>query len=201
MLEFALDLFGEPLSRFFLSGIGEETETQVWLFSVSFNDGRGAARSREVRVEPDDIPGEPRVLPGGREPLVILALLRLLIEDRPQSSSTMSYKQEQVLKFLGWKDTAEVRSVIDQAVKRYARLAYRWGLGTEELADREISFYDAEARFVSGYAHYGAGGGEEYQRVANHVDFASEFVEELTRRKLFNVDWNRVSEITREVLD
>ena len=101
LLEFALDLFGEPLSRFLLSGLGEETEAQVWLFSVSFADGSGVARGREIRVEPDDIPREPRVLPGRREPLVILALLRLLIETHGPSSSTLSYSQEQVLNLLG----------------------------------------------------------------------------------------------------
>ena len=86
LLEFALDLFGEPLSKFLLSGIGEEIEAQAWLFSVSFDDGSGVARAREIRVEPDDIPREPRVLPGRHEPLVMLALLRLLIEARASLS-------------------------------------------------------------------------------------------------------------------
>src|ERR1700760_3760646 len=89
LLEFALDLFGEPLSKFLLSGIGEEAEAQVWLFKVSFGAGSGAAHPREIRVEPDDIPGEPRVLPSRREPLVMLALLRLLIEAHG-SLSTLS---------------------------------------------------------------------------------------------------------------
>jgi hypothetical protein len=101
---------------------------------------------------------------------------------------------------LGWEDTAATRSAIDRAVKRYARLSYSWGLGAEELAERKLSFYDAEGRFVSGYGHYNAEEDGEYKRVANNVDFSSVFVEGLTRRTIFNVDWNRVSEITREVL-
>lgn len=199
LLEYALDLFGESLCKFVLSGIGEEAEASVWLFRVSFDDGSGVIRSREIRVEPDDIPREPRVLPGRREPLVILALLRLLIEPHGPSSSTLSYSQEQVLNLLGWKDDETARSSIDQAVKRYARLAYRWVLGGEELVERKLSFYEAEARFVSGYGFYGAEEGGEHRRVANRVDFASEFIEELIRRALFGVDWNRVSGISREV--
>jgi hypothetical protein len=200
LLEFALDLFGESLSRFLLSGTGEETETQVWFFTVSFSDVQGAARTREIRVEPDDIPDEPRILPGRREPLVILALLRLLIEDHRISTHTLSYSQEQVLNILGREDTAATRSAIDGAVKRYANLSYSWRLGREELAERKLSFYNSEGRFVSGYGYYNAEEDGEYKRVANNVEFSSVFVDGLTRRTIFNVNWNKVSEITREVL-
>lgn len=197
LLKFALDLFGEPLSQFLLSGLGEEAEARVWLFTVTFADERGTARSRGIRVEPDDIPGAPCVLPRQREPLVMLALLRLLIENRRRSSPALTYGQEEVLRLLGWEDTEEGRSAIDEAVKRYARLSYSWGLSGEELAERRLSFYDAEARFVSGYGFYDEEDGE-YKRVANRVDLASEFVEELMRRRVFNLDWNKVSRITRE---
>jgi hypothetical protein len=200
LLEFTLDLFGEPLSRFLFSGIGEETEAQVWLFSVSFAAGSGVACGREIRVEPDDIPGEPRVLPCRREPLVMLALLRLLLETLGPSASTLSYSQEQVLNLLGWEDNETTCSAIDQAVKRYARLSYSWGLSGEELTDRKLAFYNAESRFISGYSYYNAEEDGEDRRVANNAEFSSAFVEGLIHRTGFNVDWNRVSEITREVL-
>lgn len=200
LLEFALDLFGESLSRVLLSGIGEETEAQVWLFTVSFAHGQSAARDREIRVEPDDILGEPRILPGRREPLVILALLRLLIEDHKISTYTLSYSQEHVLNLLGWEDAAASRSAIDRAVKRYASLSYSWGLSRDELAERKLTFYDAQGRFISGYGHYSAEEDGEYKRVANNVDFSSVFVEGLTSRTGFGIDWNRVIEITREAV-
>ena len=201
LLEFALDLFGEPLSQFILSGTGEETEAQAWLFTVSFTDKQGTTRSREIRVEPDDIPDELCVLPSQREPMVILALLRLLIEAHSPPSYTLSYSQEQILNLLGWEDTEAARSAIDRAVERYARLSYSWRLGDEELAERRLSFYNAEGRFVSGYGFYNAEQDGEDARVANNVDFSSVFVEGLTRRTSFDVDWNKVSEITRDVLD
>jgi hypothetical protein len=199
LLEYALDLFGESLSRFLLSGIGEEAEAQVWLFSVSFDDGGRMTRSRGIRVEPDDIPREPRVLPCRREPLVMLALLRLLIEARG-SLSTLSYSQKQVLNLLGWEDDETTRSDIDQAVRRYARLSYSWGLSKEELTEKKLSFYDAESRFISGYGYYNAEEDGESRRIANTAEFSSVFVEGLIRRTGFNVDWNRVSEITRDIL-
>lgn len=199
LLEFALDLFGEPLSRFLLSGIGEEAEMQVWLFRVSFNNESEVACCREIRVEPDDIPREPRVLPCQREPLVMLALLHLLIEAHG-SLSTLSYSQEQVLNLLGWGDDETTRSDIDQAVRRYARLSYSWGLSKEELTERKLSFYDAESRFISGYGYYNAEADGENRRIANNAEFSSVFVEGLIRRTGFNVDWKRVSEITRDIL-
>jgi len=198
LLKFALDVFGEPLSQFLLSGLGEEAEARVWLFTVTLTDERGTARSRRIRVEPDDIPGTPCMLPRRREPLVMLALLRLLIGSRRRSSPALSYGQEEALRLLGWEDTEESRSAIDEAVKRYARLSYSWGLSGEELGERRLSFYDAEARFVSGYGFYDEEEDGEYKRVANRADFASEFIEELMRRTIFNLDWNKVSGITRE---
>jgi len=200
LLEYALGLFGEPLFRFLLSGLGEETEAQVWLFRVSFDDMSGVVRRREIKVEPDDIPGEPRVLPCRREPLVMLALLRLLIEAHG-SLSTLSYSQEQVLTLLGWEDDETTRLDIDQAVRRYARLSYSWGLSREELTERKLSFYEAESRFISGYGYYNAEEDGENRRVANNAEFSSVFVEGLIHRTGFNIDWNRINEITREILD
>lgn len=200
LLEFALDLFDEHLSRFLLSGTGEETKAQVWLFTVSFVNTQGVTLRREIRVEPDDIPDEPRVLPGRREPLVLLALLRLLIEAPMPSFSTMSYSQEQVLYLLGWDDDEASRSAIDEAVTRYARLSYSWRLSGDELAEKKLSFYEAQSRFVSGYGYYNAEEDGEYKRLANNIEFSSVFVEGLTKRTAFGVDWSRVSEITRDVL-
>lgn len=200
LLEYALDLFGDPLSQFLLSGIGEEAEERAWRFTVTFGDERGAAHSREISVEPDDFPHVINILPRRREPLVILALLHLLIEDHKLSSSSISYKLEKVLHLLGWEDTEETRLAIDEAVERYVRLSYRWGLNHKELTERKLSFYKGESRFISGYRRYEAEEGEEVIRMANKVEFCLEFVEGLTRRAIFNVDWNSATGLTREVL-
>jgi hypothetical protein len=200
MLKFALDSFGEHLSRFLLSGLGEEEESRIWLFTVMFTNDKGALYRRDIRVEVDDLPDIITLLPCRREPLVMLALLHLLLEAHGPSASTLSYSQEQVLNLLGWEDDEASRSTIDQAVRKYPRLSYSWGLSREELAERKLSFYDTEGRFISGYGFYNAEKDGEDRRVENSVDFSSVFVEGLMRRREFGVDWNRVSEITREVV-
>jgi hypothetical protein len=199
LLEFALDTFGEPLSQFILAGLGEEAEARSWLFTITFDDERGVGRRRKIKLEPDERPDVITLLPRQREPLVILALLCLLIEDPQRSSSTLSYKQEEVLHLLGWQNTVDACSAIDEAVERYARLSYSWGLSREELTERNLSFYDAEGRFVSSYGHYNGEESGAYKRVSDTVEFSSVFVEGLTRRTLFNVDWDGVSDVNRRV--
>lgn len=200
LLEFALDTFGEPLSQLLLAGLSEEAPARSWLFTITFDDERGAALRREVKLEPDERPDVVTLLPRRREPLVILALLRLLIEVPQRSSSSLSYKQEQVLNLLEWEDTVDVRSIIYEVVERYARLSYSWGLSGEELAEKNLSFYEAEGRFVSGYSHYNVEENTEHKLMADTVEFSSVFVEGLMRRILFNVNWDGVSELSREIL-
>lgn len=199
LLEYALDLFGDPLSQFLLSGLGEEDEARVWVFSVTFAGRLGAIYKREIRVEPDKFPRIRNLLPRRREPLVMVALLHLLMGEGKSSSPTLSYQQEDVLALLGWNNTAKARSSIDRAVQRYARLLYRWNLGGRELSDINLPFYEGESRLVSGHSHHDAEENGRYKRVANRVEFGVSSPEELRGRSLFDINWDSVSEIKRRV--
>lgn len=198
MLKFALDAFGESLSRFLLSGLGEEEESRVWLFTVTFTDNRGVGYRREIRVEAEDNPDVIPLLPRRREPLVMLSLLWLLMGRQPFSPS-MFYNQEEVLTLLGWEDNSSFRLSIDETVERYADLSYRWTLSKEELAEKYISQWQGLARFVSGYSYRDVEEEEGMgrRRVTNRIDFAAEFISELMSRSLFGVDWNNVSSLER----
>jgi hypothetical protein len=198
LLKFALDAFGEQLSRFLLSGLGEEGRRRAWLFAVTFTDGGGVSRRRDIRVEADDFPDVVTSLPGRREPLVMLALLRLLMDRQPFSPG-LSYDQAEVLGLLGWEDSPDTRLSIDEAVGRYVDLSYRWSPGAEELAEQRLSHYRAWARFVTGcgYRDAGEGPGGRMMRASNRVEFSSEFVGELANRSVFGVDWNKVISLSR----
>lgn len=197
LLKFALDNFGEPLSQLLLAGLGEEEETHNWLFTVTFRDKQGAVRRREIRVETDAHLNVASLLPCGRQPLVILALLRLLIGDRKLSSANLSYEQEEVLSLLGWEDTVESRLTVDQSVERYDGLSYNWKLSNEELVNNFLSYYQGAARIVSGYGYQSLEDKGQIKRVSNEIDFNLRFVNRLIGHSLFDVNWNNINSLER----
>jgi hypothetical protein len=197
LLTFALDSFGEALGSFFLSGLGEEGNTPGWLFTITFSDGLGRRCRREVRVQADYRPDLAPSVPQHKEPLVALALLWLLVVDRKLSLSSLSYSQEEVLRLLGWGDTQESRLNIDKAVRRYFTLLYEWGLGEQELAESNLSFFHGQARFISGYRYQSVEEDGEVRHTADEVNFDEEFIKELTGRSLFGIDWSSINSIKR----
>ena len=203
LLKFALDKFGLPLSQFLLFGLGEESDARRWLFIITFIDKSATQLRRRLYVEADNLlPDIPTLLPRQREPLVMLALLRLLMHDRKVSSASLFYDQKEVLSYLGWEDIAESRLVIDEVVERYSYLTYHWAFSKKELAARKLSFYRCRERFVSqsGYRDVEEGQDRQLRRVANYVKFNMEFIEQLLSRSLFGVNWNNIISLKRIVL-
>jgi hypothetical protein len=196
LLRFALDRFGEPLARFLLSGTGEEAEARSRRFTVTFTDQAGTLYQRGIRVIADERGGiATPSLPRRKEPLVMLALLRLLIDVRQTSSFDMRYRQEEILALLGWEGTEDNRLVLDEAVRRYNSLRYEWSLEGEELAAKGYDSYDGQAGFITGYAFENAEAEGEVKRAAREVRFSGEFVKELMGRSLFGVNWDKVSAV------
>lgn len=198
LLVFSHERFGEPLSRFLLSGFPEEGEARSQVLVITFIGKAGSVIRRRVYVEADDLtPDIPTHLPHAREPLVLLALLRLLTSIAEISPATLFYDPTEVLGLLGWEDSAENQLAVEEAVERYSLLSYRWEMNAEELSAERLSFHRSRERFVSGYSH---GEPEEGYagRGVNRVDFSLSFVEELLGRSLFGVDWDRVSNVDIE---
>lgn len=201
LVKFAVDTFGAPLAGFLLAGLGEKDETgRAWVFSVTFEDGGGASRRREIRVEAPDLPGSTISLPAGKEPLVLMALLRLLLAKRGAPPSRLSYRREEVLRLLGRDETDESLRAMDEAVERYADLGYRWALSAEELSERNLARFRGWASFVTGCGHRDAeeAGGGAVKRESSYVQFSAEFVRELISRSVFDVKWDNVREMTRK---
>jgi hypothetical protein len=192
LLDFAHEQFGEPLSQFLLSGLDKEDEARTWLFTVTVTNERGVDRCREIKVEANERPDIVTVLPRRREPLVILALLRLLIVDHKMSSATLSYELEEVLGLLGWEDSAKSRLTIDEAIERYAVMSYYWTLSGEELEEKNLSSYKGQSRIVSGYDRSAIEGEGWSKSLPGKVEFGARFIEGLIGRTLFDLDWNKV---------
>lgn len=189
-----------PLSGFLLAGLGEEGEARSWLFSVTFEDDGGATRQRAIRVEADERPDIDTSLPGRKEPLVLMAFLWVLMRERESPVTQLSYGREEVLRVLGWDETPELLSIVDEAVNRYVNLTYTWTLSAEELAERKLKKYRGWTRFVTGCGHVDYEDDEGVRkRESSYVSFSEEFIRELKRRSEFEVRWDRVREMNREV--
>lgn len=196
LLGFALDLCGEHLSSFFLTGLGEQTTSRRRRFNITFTSPAGTLCEREVRVIAYKKGGVPTpTLPRNKEPLIMAALLRLLVDERKMSSFTMAYRQEEVLGILGWDVTEETREALDEAVRCYNSLHYEWALSKNELAAEGLDFYEGEASFISGYAYKNAEVEGEIRRVSNEVRYAEEFVREVVGHSLFGVNWDGVGSL------
>lgn len=199
LLKFALERFGEPLSRFLLTGLGEEETPRRRLLTVAFSDRQGVRYERRVSVTAEErVEGLLPCLPRDREPLVMLAFLHLLIEGRKLSSFALEYEQREVLQLLGWEDTEEARQSLDDAVGRYFCLDYRWELSGGELAAKGLAFYNAASRFVSGSGSDSITEGGRVMRVRSEVTFSDVFVTELLGHSLFGVNWDGVISMKHE---
>lgn len=197
LLKFTLNTFGEMLSHFLLTGLGKKEVGQRWYFVITFTSDEGTVQKRHLRVityEPLD--GE-SFLPRGRDPMILLALLQLLLHGHREAKPALLYQQEDILNLLGWEETVEVRHEIDEAVKRYSILMYMWEINKDELAHRGLSYYRARERMILEYDTTDKGTGEagQMRRVANHIIFDEYFIDGLLRHSLFDVVWDRVRAI------
>lgn len=196
LLKFALDTFGEMLSQFIFTGLGQKKVGQGWHLAISYISEEGAVRKRHVQVITHEPANGQSSLPRGRDPLVLLALLQLLMHRR-QAKPTLFYSHEEVLKLLGWENTEESRQEIDRAVDHYSLLMYQWEMNRYELESRNLSHCRANERMISKYqmTDQEARADREMIRVSNWVIFNEFFIDGLLRRTLFDVEWGKVRSI------
>lgn len=143
LLDFAHGQFGGHLTLFLLAGLGEEAVGQRGRFTITYTSGKSASLKRHVEVITYEPADGSSYLPRGRNPLVLLALLYLLMNAEQGSLNILRYEQEDMLSLLGWKDTLKARWEVDEAVKRYFLLTYQWKMNKDELLRERLTFYTA----------------------------------------------------------
>jgi hypothetical protein len=196
IVAFASEQFGAPLTQFLLAGLGEEEVGQRWRFTITYLDGESTRLKRQVQVishEPED---GSSCLPRGRDPLVFLASLQLLLRGGQTPNYRLIYDQEDVLRLLGWEDTERSRRGIDEAIKRYFLMAFKWKMNRAELARGKLSHYTAMERPISECGTVDDEENGEVRHVFNQVIFNEHFIGHLQRRRLFDIDWNSRRQIT-----
>lgn len=145
LLDTARRVLGGNLYEFLLSGLGEPHHPRRRFTTKSIRaHGPGLSYQLEVIAESE------KGLPGGRDPLVMAALLHLLWTCE-KGRDEVVIREEQLLGILSWPDTRESRAAIEAAVERYYDAAYHrasrelLGPGRGEMVSSQVQ------KLVTGY--------------------------------------------------
>ena len=169
-----------PSSRDFAVELAVEEETGAQLHLILAAEGPAS-------IQPS--------LPRGKEPLVLLALLQMLMKKRGDLAGRVSYMPIDVLKLLGWGNTAKEREIFAEALIKYFHVFYQLS-GNVEQPGREESDSTCKLRIISCHGFSNADGSKGRKRTPDFITFSLDFIEHLRKRKLLGIDWERVKRLT-----
>ena len=167
--------FGLFPNALLLFGYGEsKQENERIITTEEKNIQTGEVITRQMKIYTNSAKGLPR----GRDPQVLIALLHLTLQ-KPGSTNSLWFRKADLIKMLGWNDTAENRQDIDEAISRYFEAAYSGldvkvsttGSKTKEKFSRIITDYinidERKTRYV------------ENERLFSKVVFNEEVINEI----------------------
>jgi hypothetical protein len=167
--------FGLFPNALLLFGYGEsKQENERIITTEEKNLQTGEVITRQMKIYTNSVKGLPR----GRDPQVLIALLHLTLQ-KPGSTNSLWFRKADLIKMLGWNDTAENRQDIDEAISRYFEAAYSGldvkvntnGSKTKEKFSRIITDYinidERKTRYV------------ENERLFSKVVFNEEVINEI----------------------
>lgn len=190
LLDSARRVLGGNLSEFLLCGLNELHHTRRRFAAHSIRaHGPGLTHQLEVIGESD------AGLPGGRDPLVMAALLHLLWTGE-RGRDEIIFRDEVVLERLGWADTRESRLDIEAAVERYYNTAYHrtsresLGAGKGERVSSQVQ------KLVTGYdmtVELREGPPKEVRK-STILHFTTKLIEEVTgaEKYFLGIDFERL---------
>ncbi len=118
LLDTARRVLGDNLFQFLFSGLGESHHPRRRFIATSVREhGPGTVHQLEAVGESE------KGLPGGRNPLVMAALLHLLWTGG-RGRDEVVFRDEELLGILSWPDTRETRLSITESVERYFNTGY-----------------------------------------------------------------------------
>ena len=186
LIAYTQERYGEMLSLFLLSGLGEEGRAGARHFTIcEMNWDENIIRRRLV-LSSDS---EESPLPHGRDPLVFVAILKLLRERG--KADKVRFRLADLTALLGWDDTAESAQAVSGAIgryysatltalpqrgERYTEESSPLGRGSRILIERETQVAEGE------------GAGRSYFGLAFHLEFSLW----LRHKILLGIDWKRV---------
>jgi hypothetical protein len=190
LLDTARRVLGVNLSEFLLCGLGESHHPRR-LYTARSIRAHVPGLTFQLEVVPDSGEG----LPGGRDPLVMAALLHLLWTGE-RGRDEVVFRDEELLGILFWPDTPELRHSISEAVERYYCTAYLrtstepMGAGGGERRSSQVQklipSYETTIELLSGPP--------KETRKSTVVQFMPKLIEEVTgaEKYFLGVDFERL---------
>jgi len=185
LLDTARRVLGVNLSGFLLSGLGDPHHPRRHYTALSIRaHGPGLIYRLEVLSESE------KGLPGGRDPLVMAALLHLLWTGE-RGRDEIVFRDEVLLERLSWPDTPDSQLSIAAAIERYYSTAYR-RTSTESLkaggGERRSSQVQ---KLVPGYE---TSGPPQEVRKSTIVQFTPKLIEEVlgAEKYFLGIDFERL---------
>ncbi len=196
LLTFARTEFGEHLCALLLSGYGEDDVMRRRTLAVTPRDAGG--RERRIILITDD----PSGLPGGREPLVLLALLRSFHSGEGAVAGGVTYTHPALAQTLGWSQSEASAAAINKAVEKY----YNLSVGVAEVPNANVDDPDLSPtsiqRIVIAYEYVEESddnNGGWRANAGGRLEFNPDFITHLESRTLFGIDWNLVGSVSQSI--
>jgi hypothetical protein len=194
LIDFSREAFGEYLSALLLSGYGDDHALSSQDYAVELAEGETDTQLQLMFVAEGPSTIQPS-LPRRKEPLVLLALLRMLMKRGADLTDRLSYRHKEVLKLLGWGDTTKDEGTLTEAVTKYFHVFYQLNVSHEQSGS-EGSDSTYKLRIISSYTFNSGDGSKAGKAAPDSITFCRDFVEHLCKRKLLGIDWERVKGLT-----
>jgi hypothetical protein len=196
LISFINDECGEHLAALLLGDYGSRQRrlSQIFLLTTS---GRDHGPTLRVEITTDHRWG----LTCGREPLVIMALLKLLLLRSELLTGRASYSYQEVLQLLGWRDTKRSRDDIRDAVD--INFIQSFNLSAEGDDTRTPLFYRRRQHMMTGYEFFDERDESDQPNDVGHhradfqIYFDLDFIMSLRERTMLDIDWTQVTSVTR----
>ena len=186
-------LLGAPLGTCLLAGLAEDEVVKRRAYVLTARFGQHAAERRYVELMGAERTG----LPHGREPLVWAAMLRAVFEGQ-RDGYVVGRHHRQVLKLLGWADSAAGRALVEEALAKYQHLTILEARAQPRtLAPSEEHYFVTGLHPVVEYQSSGlaATDGVLDEDASFRLEFSQAFIAGLRAGGLFATEWVELTEI------
>lgn len=188
LIRYMKEAFGY-LATLLLTGYGESEMTLSRSFTI-LTDNFGVKTRHWITLRAGDSSG----LPSQREPMVLLALLKLsLAGGQGVSGSSIPSPSDAVRNLLQWENSGETELTVSTAMRKYFNMSY---MRTDDI---QYTFPERRERLTGmyhllRYCEFGRLLRTEEERFEGVIaEFSENVIRDLFERRLFRINWRTVT--------